>query len=162
MSASAVRSRSLEIRVALLVLFVGMSVLLETVFHLPVRMPGHRAFPTAVSILLFADTFGAGLLLPFAVVIPAIMYALGMNTPLMVISWVIPAAVLMIPAVRKRQESVVICIAVGVIAGLSRFLALDFGVHKQSEAIRLAGHASFGVLGGLTAWAALKAVPRKE
>ena len=52
------RADRVQVQVACLAISVGiLAVLLDTVLDVPVRLPGHRAFPGALTILLFADSF---------------------------------------------------------------------------------------------------------
>jgi len=155
MAAEADKAKGVDVRVVLIAAFLILTVLLETVFQSPLRLTGHRAFPGALTLLLFADTFGPALAVPFAIVIPLVLVLFGTSKPLMVVGWLAAAVFILAVGGWRVRKPLLYCLAAGLIFGLGRCF-LSGGGHHMFEAMRLAGHAFFGVLGGLAAWGIMK------
>ena len=143
-------------KAALLGFAIVLTVLLETVARGAVRLPGHRAFPGALSILLFAGLFPAWMLLAFAVAVPVVLVLLGVgeaHSGLLFLAWLATAGAAAV-ATRHGQPRALSCLAVGALFGLLRWGTLLGGAHHTPQLVRFTGHLMFGLLAGAAAWAA--------
>ncbi len=141
------RSHEVPLLVAA-VLSVGLAVLLESQLRVPVRLTGHRAFPGALALLLLAETAPGAALIGFAAAIGAGV-ALLAGSPLLVVVWVVPAAILVVAQGRPWSRSAWFLVGMGVLFGALR--ALSIAPHHAPQLVRLAGHLAFGALGALGA-----------
>ncbi len=134
--------------IAAALLFATGTVVLETVFKVPVKIPGHRALPGALALLLFAEAFAPLLLCAFAAVVPTLLLAMGTGRPIAFAVWGVAAALVVLSSHRKWRSTWLWFLGLGLVFGLLRYLSLLPGFHKTPELIRLAGHLGFGLLGG--------------
>lgn len=150
-----VRTETLNLPLAaVLVGAVGLVVLLESAFAIPVKLPGHRAFPGALALLVAAQTLAPLMLVVFAAAVSGSLVALGLVEAPMLVVWVVPAVALAFFYKERMMRWVGFFILAGLAFGLARYLALSFGFHKTPNFIRLGSHLAFGALGGLSAYAA--------
>ena len=147
-------------KIALLAAFVLLTLLIETVFKFPFRATGHRAFPGALTLIMFTDCFGPMLVLPFAAAVPIALYLFGFGKPLMIAAWMVPAVALAAFWRGKLRGSLIFCVVIGLLFGLARFLSLEIAAHHMPDMMRLAGHLLFGGLGGLAAYPAVTILKR--
>jgi len=140
----------------LLVGFVGLAVAVETAFATPVRLPGHRALPGALVLLLAAEGLAPLLLLALAAMGPALLAALGYVSPLTVGVYLLPAMALVWWYRKPLMQGVAGFILVGLAFGLLRYLSVSFGFHHTPEFVRLGSHLAFGALGGVAAFGAVR------
>ncbi len=131
--------------------FLILTLLLETVLASPVKLPGHRALPGAMTILLFAEVFTPVFLVGFALAVPAVLAAAGFADPVMILGWLVPALLLVLLGRTRLRQSVLYFLLVGLAFGLARYLLMLPGMHRTPEILRLGGHVAFGALGGLAA-----------
>lgn len=141
-----------SVPVALLALAAGgLSIALETVFHLPVKLPGHRALPAALALLLFAEAFAPLVLVTLAAAVPLALLLLGEGAAWGLVVWLLPAALLILFEPSRARRPLLTCLALGLLVGLLRYLGLFIRPHHMPEAVRLVGHLCFGGVGGLLA-----------
>lgn len=129
-------------------LFAGLAVVMESQLKLPVRLPGHRAFPGAFALVLLAGRAPRTLLLGFAAVVGVVIALLSQN-PLLLAVWLLPATLLAFTQPRSVALQVAVAVAAGLAFGLLRWLSLPGVLHHTPEAARLTGHLVFGALGSL-------------
>jgi hypothetical protein len=137
---------------------VLLTVLLETIARGSVRLPGHRAFPGALAILLFAGMFRTWTLMAFALVVPDLLVLLGVGDAhggLLFVAWLATAGAAA-AAARNKQPGALSCLFVGALFGLLRWGSLLFGAHHTPQLVRFTGHVLFGLLAGAVAWAATR------
>jgi hypothetical protein len=140
--------------ISLALAFAVLTVLLETALHLPLKLPGHRAFPGAVALLLFAESFGPLLLVGFGLLVPGLLTFLGAGHPVLLAVWILPAGLLILAGSKRCRGSAWFHIAIGLSFGLLRYLSLLAHPHHAPEILRLGGHLLFGGLaGGAASWA---------
>ena len=132
------------------ILFGIFTLALETAFHLPVRLPGHRAFPGALALLMFAQAFAPAVLLGFAAIVSSILVIGGHATWLALGVWVLTGLGLWALKNTKIGRTFVFFIVGGLLFGLLRYLSVSQGFHHTPEIIRISGHLGFGLLGGMT------------
>ncbi len=135
---------------------VVLTVLLESVLNVPLKLPGHRALPGAFTILLFAAALRPAPLLLFAAIVPALIVLLGYRGPApgqLYVVWLVPAALVVRAGERRLRRSVIFFIVVGVLFGLLRYFSMAPMFHRVPDFIRCGGHVLFGLAGGLGAWA---------
>ena len=135
---------------------VVLTVLLESVLNVPLKLPGHRALPGAFTILLFAAALRPMPLLLFAAAVPTIILLLGYRGPApwqLYVVWLVPAALVLLAGERRLRRSVIFFLVVGLLFGLLRYFSMAPGFHRAPEIIRVGGHVLFGLAGGLGAWA---------
>ena len=83
--------------ISLMLAFFLFTVLMETVFHSPVKLPGHRALPGALALLMMAEVLTPMFFLIAAVLISTVLGLMGMHAmslPMQIITWAIPAALM--------------------------------------------------------------------
>ena len=138
---------------------VVLTVLLESVLNVPLKLPGHRALPGAFCILLFAAALRPVPLLLFATLVPALVLLLGgrglAGWQLFVV-WLVPAGVVLLAGERRLRRSLAFFVVVGLLFGLLRYFSMAPGFHRTPELIRCGGHALFGILGAVGAWALVR------
>jgi len=135
-----------------------LTVLLETILRGAVRLPGHRAFPGALAILLFAGMFRSWMLMAFAIAVPALLVLLGVGEAhggFVFVTWFSTAGAAAVAA-RKKQPGALACLAVGALFGLLRWVSSSGVAHHTPTMVRFSGHLLFGLLGGAVAWAATR------
>ena len=156
MDRSLVRTRVNTTQWVVLFAALGLTVLLEAAFKLPMRLPGHRVLPGALTLLLFAEALAPALLLTFAAVVPLALSLAGFAPGWAVAAWAVPALLIVLSEDRSFRRSLLWFVAVGLLFGLARYLSLGGFFHKTPEPIRLAGHLGFGIFGGGGAWTLAK------
>ena len=135
----------------LAVLFAGLTVLLEAVFHLPLKLPGHRALPGAVALVLFAEAPPPLLLLAFSAVVPLAVFALGGGPLWIVAPWLALAVLLVGLRDARWRKATWFLVVAGLLFGALRAGVLSIEVHHTPSVLRWAGHMGFGAAGGLLA-----------
>jgi hypothetical protein len=159
-------------------LFAILAVLLESVFNVPLKLPGHRALPGALAVLLFAEVLAPVALLLVAAAVPAALWLLGVGPLGLLVAWLGTAITLVglqrtrlgflvaaasrraQPARRRSGRTLPAFVLLGLLFGLLRYLALAARWHHTAELVRLGGHLCFGGVGGLIAFAGSRAVTR--
>jgi hypothetical protein len=141
---------------AVLICAVGLVVLMESAFAISVKLPGHRAFPGALALLVAAQTLAPLMLVAFAMAVSGSLLAMGLIELPMVAVWLVPALALAFFFRERAIRWVGFFILAGLAFGLARYLSLSFGFHKTPSFIRLGSHLAFGALGGLSAYASSK------
>ena len=131
------------------ILFGIFTLALETAFHLPVRLPGHRAFPGALALLMFAQAFAPAVLIGFATIVSAILVLGGHATWLAIGVWVLTALGLWALRNTRIGQTFAFFIFGGLLFGLLRYLSVSHGFHHTPDIIRISGHLGFGLLGGM-------------
>jgi hypothetical protein len=129
-------------------LFAGLALVLESQLKLPIRLPGHRAFPGAMALVLLAGRAPRAMLLGFAAAV-GIVIALVAQNPSLAVVWLVPAALLALAQPRSLAGRLVVALGAGLAFGLLRYLAMPGALHHTPEAVRLTGHLLFGALGSL-------------
>jgi len=158
-----VRTENLSLPLTLvLVGAVGLVVALESAFAISVKLPGHRAFPGALALLVAAQALAPLMLVAFAAAVSGSLVATGLVELPMVAVWVVPALALAYFYRERAMRWIGFFILAGLAFGLARYLALSYGFHKTPNFIRLGSHLAFGALGGLSAYASLGLVGRGD
>ena len=132
------------------ILFGIFTLALETAFHLPVRLPGHRAFPGALALLMFASAFAPLVLIGFAAAVSAVLVIGGHATGLAIGVWVLTGFGLWALQNTRLGKTVAFFILGGLLFGFLRYASVSQGFHHTPEALRIFGHLGFGLLGGVT------------
>jgi hypothetical protein len=122
---------------------------LETVLHIPMKLPGHRAFVGALALLVCAEAFAPLILVAFAGAVSTFLVVAGGAPPISIAVWMAAALVIWKLGGTRLQNSVAIFLLGGLVFGFFRYLALMKGFHHTPELIRLGGHLGFGGAGGL-------------
>lgn len=148
---AAYTNRSVISLAILAVLFAMFAIALEAGLRVPLRLPGHRAFPGALAVILFAEVATPYLLLAFSVAIPAVLVVVTRSDPLMIVPWVILALILIGLKDIKYRRCAWLLILLGLLFGALRFGILMEGFHQTPQFIRCCGHLIFGGLGGASA-----------
>ncbi len=161
MDRSLVRTRLNTTQWAVLFAALGLTVLLEVAFKAPVRLPGHRVLPGALTLLLFAEALAPALLLTFAAAVPLALSLAGYAPGWAVAAWAVPALLLVWSGDRSFRRSLLWFATIGLLFGLARYLSLGGFFHKTPEPLRLAGHLGFGLFGGGGAWTLAKMMFKK-
>lgn len=142
---------STQLIVAALVL--GLFVILfEGAIHLPIRLPGHRAFPGALALLVAAEAFAPLLLAVFASVIPAYLVISGQYGPWTLLVWATTALLAWRLGKTAIAQKFVYFLLCGLAFGLFSYLSKFAGFHKTPELLRVGGHLAFGALGGIASF----------
>lgn len=162
MASEAEKARGFDGRIVLVAAFLILTVLLETVLKSPLRLTGHRAFPGALTLLLFADTFGPLYAVPFAIVVPLFLTLAGVSKPMMIASWALAALFILAVGGWRDRKPLLYCLAAGLVFGLGRCLMTGGGFHHMIEPVRMIGHSIFGMLGGFAAWGMMKTPGRRD
>lgn len=131
-------------------LCTGLALVLESQLRLPLRLPGHRAFPGAMALVLVASATPRRVLLGFAAVVGLVVALVSQNAALAIV-WLVPAMLLCVQQPRSVAARLAMAVGAGLAFGLARYLALPGAFHHTPEAARLAGHLLFGALGSLGA-----------
>ncbi len=159
--------RSTVSLMTLAIIFGLFTLAMESAFHIPVKLPGHRAFVGALALLTFAEAFAPVMLIGFAGMISAIL-VLGMNAhPLTAVVWVSAAIVIWLlgktrrTRVRSHAYTAAYFLLCGLLFGLFRYLAMMKGFHHTPEVIRMAGHLGFGSFAGLISFGATRLTSAK-
>ena len=154
--------RSTTSLVVLAILFGVFTIGLETVFHVSVKLPGHRAFPGALAMLVFAEAFAPLMLIAFAGLVSTILVASGHAQLLAIGVWMITALAIFGVNRTKLAHSLFYFVLCGTVFGLLRYLSSSWGFHHTPEMIRVGGHMGFGALGGFLAFGVARLAQRKE
>ena len=144
------------------IIFGLFAVGLELVFDLPVKLPGHRAFPAALALLAFGEAFAPLLVVAFAAAVAIPLLVVGDGEPLTAAVWVVAALALFGLARTRLAQSAWRFPIGGLLCGLVRYLALLPALHHAPEPARIAGHLGFGLLGGMLALGASRLLAKKE
>jgi hypothetical protein len=155
--ADARRSFDLPLLTATVACF-ALAAILEAQVRSPMRLPGHRAFPGALVLVLGAGALRPRLLLPLG---GAVGIAIGLltGTPLLAVAWLAPATLLALAGGGTSWRAVLTAVAVGVLFGGLRYLAHP-SPHRVPALVSLGGNLAFGTLGALVA-AAIVATRRR-
>jgi hypothetical protein len=151
-----IREHATTSMILLALLCAGLVITLEAVVHLPVKMPGHRALPGALALLVMAETFGPLMLLALAAAVPTTLVLLGHCHPWAIAVWLVCAVLLAWTGRAPSGRRLIPCVLFGLLFGLLRYLSLVRGWHHAPELVRAAGHLCFGAGGGLLAFAVLR------
>ena len=117
---------------------------------LPMKLPGHRALPGVLTLLMFSRCFKPFLLLIFSLAMPVFIIAIGISPATFLVVWILPTLVIILLQNKKLTRSIIFFLSIGLLfGGLSFLLSTYFGIHKTPEILRFAGHLLFGGLGGL-------------
>ncbi|MBI5487951.1 MAG: hypothetical protein HY905_11515 [Deltaproteobacteria bacterium] len=131
--------------------FGGLSVLLDAVFQVSLRLPGHRALPGALALLAFAEVAAPVLLAAFAAAVPLVVVALGGGSPWLVMAWLVLAGVLIALRSARWRHAVWFLVLAGAAFGALRAGVLEPAPHHAPGVLRWGGHLGFGASGGLLA-----------
>ena len=159
----AVLRETSNLRIVALALFFGLfAIAAETVLDVPMRLPGHRAFPGALALLMFTEAFTPLMLLGLAALVSSFLVMAGGADPLTVVLWV-SAVVAILGLYRTRLAKTVFFFAIGgLVYGGLRYLILSHGFHHTPELVRLSGHLGFGALAGLISYGTCRlTLPRR-
>lgn len=156
MNLTRTRSQPVPLLVLALVAAAG-AVLLDTVFHVSLRLPGHRAFPGALAVLLLAGTLAPVVLVAAAGAVAGALVALD-GPSLLPLAWLLTAGLL----AAVRPERLAWALIAGLLFGALRYLGLPAAFHHAPDAVRLGGHLTFGLLGGIAGHAAIRALGRLD
>lgn len=143
------------------VTFGVFAVCLELVFDAPLRLPGHRAFPGALALLVFGEAFAPLLTVAFAAAVTIPLLVFGDHGPLTSSVWLATAIALLGLTKTRLQASPWRFPLGGLLFGLLRYLTVLPGFHHTPEPARLAGHLGFGLLGGLVAFGAARMLAKR-
>ncbi len=137
---------------AVAVLFAVLAVIVETRLRVSVHLPGHRAMPGALVLLLLADGLAPALLMAVAALL-GVLTAMLSGMPILVAAWMVPAVLLILTrrAARRGRSRVAVGLLCGLLFGILRLLALPNVHHHTPPTLRIAGHLIFGVLGAAAA-----------
>ncbi len=126
----------------------GLAMVLESRLQLPLRLPGHRALPGALALVLLAGAAPRAALLGFAGVV-GVAVAVMAQSPLLALVWLAPATLLALGQDRSLHVRIAVAVVAGLAFGLVRYLALPDSLHHTPAVLRLAGHLAFGALGAV-------------
>jgi len=151
-TAAFVNPRSSASLAATAIVLALLAIAMETVLDVPLKLPGHRALPGAMALLVFAEAFAPILLIAFAGVVSAALVLQGTASAPLVAVWI--AAALGIAAMGRTRlaHGAAYFLLGGLLFGLLRCLSASFGWHHTPDLVRYGGHAAFGALGGLAAY----------
>ena len=110
-------------KIALAVVFAILTIALEGSFHLPVKLPGHRAFSGALALLVFAEAFAPVFLIGFAAVVSAILVVQGHAAPTAIAVWTSSAVGIWLLSRTRKEQRVLLFLAGGLLFGLMRYLS---------------------------------------
>ena len=139
-----------------------LAVLLEMRWGLPVKMPGHRALPGALALIVVAEVAAPWLILAYSVVMPLAIVALGRGELVLLVPWIGLALLLVALKDARWRRHAWFMVVAGLTYGALRFGVLLLGPHKTPQIVRALGHLLFGGLGGLLAVLVSKAHQAKE
>ncbi len=129
-----------------------LAIAMETVLHVPMKLPGHRALPGALALLIFAQAFAPLMLLALAGAVSSILVLMGHGDPISIAVWMVAALAIWRLSGTKLERSVTLFLIGGLLFGLLRYLSMMKGFHHTPELIRLGGHLGFGGIGGLLSY----------
>jgi len=138
------------------ILFGVFVIAMETVFKDAVRLPGHRAFPGALGLLIFAQAFAPMMLVIFAGSVSTFLVMAGYLNPWFIGVWMITAAVIWVASRTRLADTLGYFLLCGLIFGLMSFLVKMSGFHHTPQTFRAAGYIAFGALGGLTSFGVIR------
>lgn len=127
------------------------TLLLEMRWGLHLKLPGHRALPGALALLVVAEAASPRLILVYAVVMSLAMIGLSGDPAVLLVPWLGLALVLVAAARARWRRQLWFTVVAGLAYGALRYGALSFAPHKTPEVVRALGHLLFGGLGGLIA-----------
>ena len=139
-----------------------LAILLEMNWGLPVKLPGHRALPGALALLVVAEWAAPWLVLGYALAMPLVIAALGRGELALLVPWLGLALLLVALRDARWRRRAWFVVAAGLVYGALRYGVLLLGPHKTPQLVRALGHLLFGGLGGLLAVAVTKARKSKE
>lgn len=154
--------RSTTSLVVLAIVFGLLTTGLETVFHISVKLPGHRAFPGALALLIFAEAFAPLMLIGFAGLVSAILVTTGHADTLAIGVWVVTAVTIYGVSRTRLAHSLFYFVLCGLVFGLLRYLSNSWGFHHTPDAVRIGGHMGFGAIGGFMAYGVAHLTQRKD
>jgi hypothetical protein len=156
--------RSTGTLVALAILLGAFAIGQELVFDIPLKLPGHRALPGALALLVFAEAFAPLMIVLFAAIVSTSLLALGLGDggPLIAAVWIGAALALFAMMHTRLRDTPWRFLLGGLAFGLLRYLSVLPGFHHTPELARIAGHLGFGLLGGLVAFALSRGLARKQ
>ena len=133
------------------------SLLLEMRWGLHLKLPGHRALPGALALLVVAETASPFILLGYALAMGLATLGLSGGQPVLLVPWLGLALVLVATARASWRRQLWFLAVAGLAYGALRFGVLLLGPHKTPQLVRALGHLLFGGLGGLLAALVVKA-----
>ncbi|MCC6522320.1 MAG: hypothetical protein IT373_06645, partial [Polyangiaceae bacterium] len=112
-----------------------LAVLLEMSWGLPVKMPGHRALPGALALLVVAEVAAPWLILAYSVLTPLVIVWLDRGGLELLVPWVGLALLLVaLKDARFRRRGWALVVA-GLVYGALRYGVL-LGPHKTPQIVR--------------------------
>ena len=153
-SSSLVNEQARTPTIAFALIFVALTVGLELAAYSPLRLPGHRALPGALALLLCAEAFVPWIVVAFSVAVPALLIATGTSHPLGWVAYVGTAAAIVGAAHYRRARgtdapaATWTWLVLGLLFGGLMWLSKGTIGHKTPDAARVAGHLVFGGAGG--------------
>jgi hypothetical protein len=129
-----------------------LTIAMETVLHVPMKLPGHRALPGALALLVFAQAFAPLIMLALAAAVSSTLVLMGHGDPISIAVWMVAAVAIWRMSGTKLERSVVFFLLGGLLFGLLRYLSMMKGFHHTPDMIRLGGHLGFGAAGGLVSY----------
>jgi hypothetical protein len=136
------------------ILFAVLAVVLEAALRVQLRLPGHRALPGALVLLVVAYSMSPARLLVVAAGLGALTAAIA-GAPLLVGVWLVPAILLALGRGWPARARVASGLACGLVFGLLRCFSSPATLHHTPQLLRLGGHLAFGALGAAAALALL-------
>ena len=153
MSMSLVKSEA-RTRVALWIAFAAfllLSLLLDSAVAVPLRVPGHRALPGALLLMVAMELFvpAAAVALALATGVLVMLVAQGQNAGIWIpMGWGLTAMVATLAHRTRWRSTLAAAVMLGMLFGLLRSLGGAGGV----QGWRIAAHAMFGGLGAVLGW----------
>lgn len=154
---SVTRSRATPTLLAAAAILTVLTVLVELQWGVPVKLPGHRALPGALCLLVVAECATPWMLLAYALAVPLAIAGLGGGELVLVVPWLGLALLLVASTSTRWRKHFWFMVAAGLAYGALRFGVLLLGPHKTPQLVRVVGHLLFGGLGGLLAAFVVKA-----
>ncbi len=143
--------------VVLLALAFGVfTVVAETVFHVPLKLPGHRVLPGALALLMFAEAFAPLALIGFAAAVSSVLVMSGESPAIVIAVWVVASLGIWAVGRSRIAGRFLYFLIGGVLFGGLMFMSKMMGPHHTPNLIRAAGHLGFGALGGIVSFGASK------
>ncbi len=137
------------------------SLLLELKWGLHLKLPGHRALPGALALLVVAESASPAVILVYAVAMPLAMIGLRGGEPVLLVPWLGLGLVLVATRRARFRRQLWFLVVAGLGYGALRFGVLLLGPHKTPQLVRALGHLLFGGLGGLCAALVVRAHRRR-
>lgn len=146
----------------LVALFVLLAVGLELVFQVSLRLPGHRALPGALALILFAQIATPLALTCMCAVVCSLLMLLPGGDPILAVPWLMLLPALWLSRTSRFRDALWMFLLLGMLFGLFRAGMLWAGFHKTPQIARLSGHLFFGALGGALAFGIYRIGGRKD